>query len=220
MKELYQLSPKGIFIQSKFNLPAIIFENKVATQTNISTSKSTAFKKGLYLRLATSPDLSLITMHNMTKPGSDWAALLEYRFNNRLSIYSGIIRSMKYYDATPESYQWPSDWKQPPALININASCKMLDIPLNIRYDITQKNKSRLFVSTGITSYVMLNEKYVYNYENPADPAIKWKSWEGKTGMYKLSTINFSTGYEYQLFRKLSVQVGSSSILVKGRFLF
>lgn len=207
LTELQQLSSKGTFIQSKFNLPAIVFENKIATQTNIPASKSIAFKKGLYLRLATSPELSLVTMDEMAKLGNDWAALLEYRFNSRLSIHSGIIRSMKYYNAYPEGYQWPSNWKQPPALININASCKMLDIPLNVRYDITQKTKSRLFVSTGITSYVMLNEKYVYNYENPADPAIKWKNWEGKTGMYKLSTINFSTGYEYQLFRKLSVQV-------------
>jgi hypothetical protein len=78
---------------------------------------------------------------------------------------------------------------------------------LNIRYDITQKNKSRMFVTTGVTSYVMLNEKYIYNYENPADPAIKWKNWEGKTGIYKLSNINFSAGYEYQFFRKLSLQV-------------
>jgi hypothetical protein len=82
----------------------------------------------------------------------------------------------------------------------------MLDVPLNIRYDITQKPNSRWFVSSGMTSYFMLKEQYVYNYENPADPKIKWKNWEGKTGPYYLGTINFSMGYERQIFGKLSLQ--------------
>lgn len=206
-KDLQLISPKSTSIQGKYSFPAVVYTNKTETKTSTPTSQSTAFKKGLYLRVATSPELSLVTIDEMAKLGNDWAALLEYRFNNRLSMHSGLIRSMKYYNAYPEGYQWPSDWKQPPALIDINASCKMLDIPLNIRYDITQKNKSRMFVTTGVTSYVMLNEKYIYNYENPADPAIKWKNWEGKTGIYKLSNINFSAGYEYQFFRKLSLQV-------------
>ena len=199
------LTPKASNFKSNINLPIIAFESPKLAST-IPTSKSTSFKKGFNLRLAISPDLSLVTVNEIARLGSNWAALLEYRFNNRWSMQTGVIRSMKYYDSYPESYAWPYNWPQPPMLIDINATCKMLDIPLNIRYDITQKANSRLFVGAGFTSYIMLNEKYIYNYENPYDPKIKWRKWQGKTGPYYFSVLNFSFGYEHQVFRKLSLQ--------------
>lgn len=203
--DIQNIGYKNVVFKSNFNLPIITFSSP-KVEPAIPTSKSTSFKKGLYLRLGVSPDYSLVTIDETTRLGSNWSALLEYRFNNRLSVHSGVIRSMKYYDSYPESYEWPSNWPQPPALININATCKMLDIPLNVRYDISQKPNSRLFVSTGMTSYIMLNEKYTYNYENQWDPKIKWRNWQGKTGPYYFSVLNFSFGYEHQLFRKLSLQ--------------
>lgn len=206
LNDLDLLSPKGAFIKSSINLPIIAFENP-RTETPVAPkSLPQSFKKGLYFRFGVSPDISLVTMDELTKFGNNLAFLVEYRFNNRLSIQGGVLRSMKYYDAYPDSYEWPYSWGSMPKMTDINATCKMLDIPLNIRYDISQKKLSRWFVSAGATSYIMLNEKYVYNYENPADPKIKWKNWEGKTGPYYLGVLNFSMGYEYQLFHKLSVQ--------------
>lgn len=200
------LSPKGTFIKSSINLPIIAFESPQKETPVVPKSSPQSFKKGLYFRIGVSPDMSFVTTDELTKFGSNLALLLEYRFNNRLSIQGGVLRSMKYYDAYPESYEWPYNWPTPPKLVDINATCKMLDIPVNVRYDISQKPLSRWFVSAGATSYIMLNEKYVYNYENPADPKIKWNKWEGKTGPYYLGVLNFSMGYEYQLFRKLSIQ--------------
>lgn len=199
------LSPKIGLFNSNFNLPIVAFENP-KNDSPIPVSKSTSFEKGLNIRLGVSPDFSIVTIDEKARLGSNWAALLEYRFNNRLSVHSGVIRSMKYYNSYPDSYEWPDNWPQPPVLIDINATCKMLDIPLNVRYDITQKPNSRLFVSAGSTSYIMLKEKYIYNYENQSDPKIKWRNWEGKTGPYNFSVLNFSFGYEHQIFRRLSLQ--------------
>ncbi|MDZ7934779.1 MAG: hypothetical protein U5M51_07435 [Emticicia sp.] len=206
LKNLDLLLPKGTFIKSSISLPIIAFENPVKETPFVPKSSQQSFKKGLYFRFGVSPDISLVTMNEMTKSGNNTAFLLEYRFNNRLSVQGGVLRSMKYYDAYPESYEWPANWGSPPKITDINATCKMLDIPLNIRYDISQKKLSRFFVSAGATSYIMLNEKHVYNYENPADPKIMWKTWEGKTAPSYLGALNFSAGYEYQLFGKLSVQ--------------
>ncbi|GGD63462.1 hypothetical protein GCM10011514_29360 [Emticicia aquatilis] len=206
LKNLDLLAPKGTFIKSSITLPIVAFENPQTQAPIIPKSTSQSFKKGLYLRVGISPDVSFVTSDELTKFGSNSAILLEYRLNKRLSVQSGVLRSMKYYDAYPESYEWPYNWPSPPKLIDINATCKMLDIPLNIRYDLSQKPLSRWFVSFGATNYVMLNEKYVYNYENPNDPKIKWKMWQGKTGAYYFGVLNFSVGYEYQLFRKLSIQ--------------
>lgn len=206
LKNLDLLAPKGTFIKSSILLPIIAFENPQTQAPVIPKSTSQSFKKGLYFRVGISPDLSLVTADELAKLGSNSAILAEYRINRQWSIQSGVIRSMKYYGAYPESYAWPYNWPSPPKLIDINATCKMLDVPINIRYDFNPKPLSRWFISAGATSYIMLNEKYVYNYENPTDPKIKWKTWEGKSGTYYLGVLNFSLGYEYQLFRKLSIQ--------------
>ncbi|WP_435353338.1 hypothetical protein [Emticicia sp. SJ17W-69] len=205
LENVKSLTPKIGLFKSSFNLPIIAFESP-KNDSPMPVSKSASFKKGLNIRLGVSPDFSIVTIDEIARLGSNWAALLEYRFNNRLSVHSGVIRSMKYYNSYPESYEWPNNWPQPPVLIDINATCKMLDIPLNVRFDITQKPNSRLFVSAGSTSYIMLKEKYTYNYENQSDPKIKWRNWEGKTGPYNFSVLNFSFGYEHQIFRRLSLQ--------------
>ncbi len=198
---------KGNF-KSSINLPIIAFSSP-KIEPVIPTSKSTSFKKGLYLRLGVSPDYSFITTDETARVGSNWSALLEYRFNSRFSVHSGVIRSMKYYNAYPASYEWPSNWGTIPyTLTDINASCKMFDIPLNFRFDITQKSKNRLFVGAGLTSYMMKNEKYTYNYENPNSSWIKWREWEGVSQKkpFYASNLNFSLGFEQLFFRKLSIQ--------------
>lgn len=190
------------FVQPSIKQPlSTVLENKMPI-----TLPASQFKKGLAVRLAYSPDLSVIFGDKIEKVGRNIGVLAEYRFNNRWSVNTGVIRSMKYYDAYPEDYTWI--WKMPETpLLEINATCDMLDIPLNIRYDITQNSTSRIFASAGFTSYVMLNEKYKYNYANNYDPSIKWKEWEGSTGAYPFSITNLSVGFERQIFRKVSLQV-------------
>jgi hypothetical protein len=203
---LKNLMPKNGNFKAKFTLPIIAFESPKITPI---LPKSTSFNKGLYLRLGISPDFSVVSFDETTKLGSNWAVLLEYRIDKRLSVQAGVIRSMKYYNAYPASYEWPTNWGTVPySLVDINASCKMLDIPLNVRFDLSQKSKSRWFVGAGLTSYVMKNEKYTYNYENPNSTWIKWREWEGVSQKkpFYISTLNFSLGYEQQFFRKLSIQ--------------
>ncbi|RFS16255.1 hypothetical protein [Emticicia sp. C21] len=199
------LSPVIHLYDIGLKLPDVQFESPDLAPV-IMPRTNTAFKRGLNIRLAISPDLSFIPSNKIFKVGNNWAAILEYRFNNRMSIQTGVIRSMKYYGALPSQYEWNAYWTMPSPLKDIDATCKMLDIPLNLRYDISQKPNSRWFVSGGFTSYIMLKEVYRYNYENPYDPNIKRKSWEGKTGAYPFSVLNLSVGYERQLFRRLTFQ--------------
>lgn len=203
---LKSLMVKSGNFKTKFIFPTIVFESP---KVKPIIPPSTSFNKGLYLRLGVSPDFSVVSFDETARLGSNWAALLEYRLSKRFSVQSGIIRSMKYYNAYPASYEWPSNWGTVPySLVDINASCRMFDIPLNVRFDVSQKTKSRWFVGAGLTSYVMKNEKYIYNYENPNSSWIKWREWEGVSQKkpFYASTLNFSIGFEQQFFRRLSIQ--------------
>ena len=90
-------------------------------------------------------------------------------------------------------------------MTSVDGICKVLEVPLNIRYDIALGERSRWFASGGFSSYHMNSEKYNYHFEDENDPSIWYRSWKGKTGWYWLSHANVSAGYEYRISRKLSL---------------
>lgn len=165
-----------------------------------------AFQKGLSVRILGAPDLSFIGFDQIKRPGTTVGALLEYRFSQRFSLQAGAIQTMKLYDALGSQYVWPEAWySQKARPVSIEAACKVLDIPINLRYDISQASDRRWFISTGISSYKMLNEKYTYNYA-PHTYGIKWPGWEGSTGNYWFGVLNLSMGFERQIGKKFTLQ--------------
>ncbi|OIN60291.1 PorT family protein [Arsenicibacter rosenii] len=169
--------------------------------------------RGFSLRAGISPDLTTIGLRNFVRPGVNLGLLAEYRLSNRWSIQAGAMWSKKVYEAYPDQYEWPSNWKWQVPVLGVDGICSMVDVPLNVRYDIILQPRksgllpSRWFVNTGVTSFIMLREVYDYQYENPDDPKIKFKQWAGKTGPYGLSHLNFTVGYERALTRRWAWQV-------------
>jgi len=159
------------------------------------------------VRFGYSPDLSTVGLKDFSKPGTSVSLLVEYSVLPRLYLQSGVVWSRKDYSASAEAYQLPRKYPYPPlALSGINGVCKVLEIPLNVRYDIGLGERSRWFATGGFSSYHMNSEKYKYYYIDPNDPnATKWPGWNGKTGWYLLSHANVSAGYEYRISRKLSL---------------
>jgi hypothetical protein len=161
-------------------------------------------KPGLSLKLGYSPDLSTVNKVSLDQWGSNYLVGLNYRINQRWSVSTGYIRSVKYYSASPEDYVWPWANTYSP-MKQINAICRMVDIPVNFRYDFKTKVSSRFFVSSGLTSYYMKNETYNYIYINDKDPAIKNRSWGGKTGFYPVGVLNLSAGIEKKIGKRASI---------------
>lgn len=186
-------------------LPEIKLTNAVEEIAAAASNTSAVFREGLSVRLAYSPDLSTVNS-DFFKIGGNSAFLVEYRFNNRFVVQSGVIKSVKKYSATPADYRWPEQWgKMPNSLTDIAATCDMLDIPLNLRFDISQRQNQRFFVTAGTTNYLMLNELYEYGYYGSSGTLLS--SWEGKTGFYTFSVLNFSAGFEKSISKKISLQV-------------
>jgi hypothetical protein len=58
-------------------------------------------------------------------------------------------------------------------------------------------------VSSGITSYLMMNENYTYNYAWAPPKDVNWSD----NTKYYWSVFNFSVGFEKQITKHLSLQV-------------
>ena len=172
-----------------------------------------ASNRGLSVRFVAAPDLSSVGLKNFSRPGTNIGLLLEYRLSARWSVQAGVIQSTKVYRALPDEYNTvpTGAWGGPTKPLSVDGRCNMLDIPLNLRYDIrmkTQRNgqlERRWFVSGGVTSYIMEQENYVYNY--PPHTYGQNVDANVSTGGYGLSNLNLSVGYERAFSKRLSWQV-------------
>jgi hypothetical protein len=163
--------------------------------------------KNFTFSLGVSPDYSSVMSSKLGDRGGNYQFLVDYSLGKRTHIKGGVIRSKKYYDAYPEDYVWPVKWGIPSSpLKEIEATCDMLDFPLIFTRDLVVRKNNMVFSSLGLTSYKMMNEKYIYLYENDSDPNLKRRKWEGSSGFFAMSVINFSVGYERKISKNLSIQ--------------
>jgi hypothetical protein len=168
-------------------------------------------KKGTASRLSigamVSPDLSSIGFFNRLTPGTNVGVQLEYRLGSRFRVGLGGIYSVKLYEASVEDYTVPKGfWTYGVKPSGIDATCKILDLPVHLRFDAVQRQRYNLFLATGLSSYIMLSERYNYTYPVP-DYKLR-PYWSGKrTGEYYFSVVNLSAGYERSLSRNFSWQV-------------
>jgi hypothetical protein len=81
----------------------------------------------------------------------------------------------------------------------------MLDVPVNVRYDLVRSKKSNAFISTGVSAMVMVNQDYNYLYtgQNKVTEVTKDVSGQGND-VY--ASTNISVGYERR-FKKTAIQV-------------
>ena len=157
---------------------------------------------------ALAPDLSTVEFYPAAQVGYVVGAGVGFHLSERWTLGTGLYYTVKYYDAPGDAYHLPPGyWTNNPYLKmnSVEAICNMWDIPLNIRYDITNGKKQRFFVSTGISSYLMRKEDlhYYYTYNNnPNDRSYVYK----KNTNYWLAIGNISAGFEQQLGKGFSLQ--------------
>lgn len=159
------------------------------------------------LGLGYSPDFSTVGIGNFVSPGSRWKLSAEVGFLKRLQLQTGIVLVNNQYEAYGEDYHAPSRyWKKGIVADEAYGECKMIDIPLNLRYNFFIRGKHQIFISAGASTYFVLKEDYYFHYEQD-DPELPTHWGTEKTTIYPFGIINFSAGYQYMLGRKSALQV-------------
>jgi hypothetical protein len=152
------------------------------------------------------PEFSTTKDFNFYKLGFTAGIIGEYYFSQRLSLLAGGIYSKKIYtaegyDYTPEQNYWPHHITP----TSVRATCNVIEIPLNIRYRFLKKETYNVFVSSGLSSYIMLNEHYNYQYNVDA-PGLITSSQVINKNRYFLKVYNLSAGFEKFVGKSWSVQ--------------
>lgn len=213
LTDVHELAARpGKWPKSTFANPDVVAQPETLTRSALPKS-ATQTQRGLSVRVLIAPDLSTVGLKNFSRPGTNIGVMLEYRLASRWSVQAGVIQSTKVYRALPNEYTPPPGaWGGSIMPLNVDGRCNMLDIPINMRYDFALRPRTdgrlpnRWFISGGVTSYVMNQEEYYYNYPD-VPHNYQTREISVRTGEYGFSNLNLSVGYEHYLSKRLSWQV-------------
>ncbi|MGY3090593.1 hypothetical protein ACVWYF_003654 [Hymenobacter sp. UYAg731] len=166
-----------------------------------------AHEPRFYVALVGAPDVSTVKFASIEKPMANVGLVLEYRLSRRLRVNTGLLRATKQYVARRADYDFGA---YAPNIVHryfddVDGSCTVLDVPLNLRYDLLTRPRYRLYGSAGLSSFFMQREQYSYAYtEN-----YRAGYWQGdfvNANRHYLSILNLAAGYERTLSAHWSLQ--------------
>ena len=176
-------------------------EKKNAAKTNSGQNKS-RFAIGLL----TGIDKSSIHSVGTDKFGYSLGLTGQYNISKRWAVSTGLIYTKKQYSAMGEDYHPPKHyWTYYVDLDKLSGNCEMLEIPINLRYNINLNTKSQWFASAGISSYLMKNQNYTYFYKFMGQ--YNERDWtNSRDTSHLFSILNLSAGFERSIGKNLSLQ--------------
>ncbi len=179
---------------------------KSKPKSPIRTSKTFNSKWGL--TFSAGPDVSGLSIQKAGKLTIGYGAGLRFDFSPKFTLRSGFYVSSKIYDVGANDYHAPlSGQFNYTYLQHIGADCRVYEIPLILNFNFAAVKNHRWFVATGLSSYLMKKESYIYYYKYPTGNAYdKYLSIRNQNKHY-FSVLDLSGGYEYDINKRFSVAV-------------
>jgi hypothetical protein len=196
--------------QRKLYLPEV-FTGAAGQITGTAKKGNVKIKKdpGIYIGLSTGLDFSKGASMSFSNSGLDAGILVGYRFGNSLSIESGISKVKKNYESRGRNFNMDKIGSTMPAgmvINNLQSSSDMIEIPLKVKYDFYKRRESVLFVTGGVSSYIITREFNQYDASLNGQP-------EKLTGMYKKKSYEVpaaavvSAGYQHAVSSKINIRI-------------
>jgi hypothetical protein len=155
-----------------------------------------------YIGVFGAPDFSVVRFQGMKGVGTTFGVMLGYSFNDHWAVETGLYLDRKRYYTEGEYFN-TDKVRMPPGyskLLNVDGTCNMWEIPVNIRYNFNTSQRMKWFATAGLSTYLMTSENYTYEVENT------WSTEENywnihKPSQYWFSIVNLSAGFEQRVGR-------------------
>jgi hypothetical protein len=174
---------------------------------NKKQKNNSSFANNFFVSVSAGPDLSKVG-DNTGEVRVAYGAGIGYQISKRLSVRTGFYAARKVYTADPGDYHPPNNfWGYYPNLENIEANCKVYDIPITVDYTISSNKKQSWFASVGLSSLLMKEETYDYYFKPNYSPTyITYTKTINNQNKHYFSVLNLSGGYTRVINKNISLQ--------------
>ena len=200
-----QISMQDSSIVSENNL--ITESKKIVSDTN-TTTKNTPKKevnhpskqKRFYLGVTAGPEFSGVRRLEQ-QPGYEAGLITGYQLNQKLAVETGVLFSKKnytcngkYFNPDKLSASMPSGMQ----ILSLSGNCSVFEVPLKLNYNILNNRTAIVFLSAGLSSYLLVSESN--RYKTLLNGSINDMTGSYKnTTFYPAATADISIGFEKKL---------------------
>jgi hypothetical protein len=170
-----------------------------SSEENSKQSIRVARRKRFYAGVVGGIDGTTIKFQKIENAGAIYGLLFGYQLNKKWSVETGAFVEKKYYYTKGEYFNTakagiPSSWQ----IDDVSGNCKMIEIPVSLKYNFSQHKNSNWFATVGASSYFMKKQNYSYDYY--------WGGWQytrkrsyDTSSTYLISNVGLSVGYSHRL---------------------
>lgn len=181
------------------------YAKSLAIKRNKVTSTSSFSHPQYALTIMGAPDINGVNSFQQSKTGTNVGLLFSIGVN-KLTLTTGVAYSYKPYNVAANNNYQIGGYTFRTNPTSILADCRMLDIPLNIDYQLLNKNQNKISIGTGLSSYIMLKESYSYEYTNLYGSGSRNFSI-ASPGKYLFGVMNLQATYTRRINAKVGVSV-------------
>lgn len=165
--------------------------------------------KKFYLGFVAGLDFSKVQARPFHYPKYAAGVIFGLRSHSRISFETGAILGKKNYKSEGRYFKMGKVQSGMPGGMIINdleGQSSLIEIPIKVKYDIISKRSADIFIAGGISSYLMIKEKNVYNVTLNGDHQTITAVYNNNH--FQLPAVaNISLGYEHGISKNLQVRV-------------
>ncbi|MBC7913938.1 MAG: hypothetical protein H7Y07_07430 [Pyrinomonadaceae bacterium] len=147
----------------------------------------------LSLTLLAGPEFSSVKSQG-GKGSINTGLLLNVGVSDKISFSSGLRYGVKNYLASSSDYKTQNPVRAL-YLSGIDASCNILEIPFLISYALINDSHKKIQVTSGLSSYLMLKEKYDFKY-NPQSGYTNYTLVKNNANQHYFGVLNLAASYQ------------------------
>ena len=179
--------------------------SKESNSKKIVTKAEKVFRNNFAIDFSAGPDVSSVGFNKTGKIAIKYGLGLSYTLSSEFTLRSGFYVAEKIYSANKSEYHVPGGGSNADYLYNIDANCKVYEIPVAVSYNFGKSKSHQWFASAGLSSYLMKKESYDYYYKYPTGNTYT-KSWSiSNQNQNYFSVLDLSAGYEYSFSKRTSL---------------
>lgn len=180
-------------------------EKQNDSKANTSKQKNKHSMLGNFgVSVSAGPDISMVEYKKPGKVTLAYGIGLGYTFMNKLTLQTGFYVAKKVYSSDSSHYHPSGPIAYYPYVDNIDANCKVYEIPVNLLYNFGQHKKHNFYAGAGISSLIMKSEVYDYSYKYYGQYYSQTKTINNEN-QHNFSQLNLTAGYQYNISNRVSV---------------
>lgn len=195
--ELIRKQPKGRFY------------DLIDIKPTIEKQKLHISKGRFYIGLLGGADLTTVHLQKPGSMGYQAGGLIGYNINKRWSAEASVFVDKKFYFTEGKHFNTAKVYLPANSKITqVSGYCKMIEIPISIKYNLKTSSKAAWFVTGGASSYLMKKEDYdyLYYYGTTGTQAVHHKSYLHSSNNL-FSVLQLTTGYRYQFTPSAALRI-------------